>query len=186
MFLRQIPNALTLLRLVLIAPFLVFLYQQEYRSAFYIFILAGFTDGLDGWLARNFHWQSAFGSFMDPVADKLLIASSFIALALIGRIPWWLVMLVFLRDITISIGVLAWLWLIKRKPDFKPTCLSKINTVLQLSLVILCLFEMAFFKITPNILESLTILTTTTTIGSYIDYAWTWGKKACTNNQATQ
>jgi len=186
MILRQIPNALTLSRLVLIAPFLVFLYHQEYVNAFYIFILAGFTDGLDGWLARCFHWQSAFGSFVDPMADKLLIASSFISLALIGRIPWWLVMLVFLRDITISIGVLAWYWLIQRKPDFKPTYLSKINTVLQLALVTLSLFELAFFKITHNLLEILTMLTAITTIGSYIDYTWTWGKKACANTQVPQ
>ena len=186
MILKHIPNALTLTRLVLIAPFLVFLYQHEYAGAFYTFILAGFTDALDGWMARYFHCQSAFGSFMDPVADKLLITSSFISLALIGRIPWWLVMLVFLRDLTIFIGVLAWCWLIRRKPDFIPTYLSKINTVLQLTLVTLCLFEMAFFKISPNFLESLTVLTAATTVGSYIDYAWTWGKKACANIPAHQ
>ena len=107
MILRQIPNALTLARLILIAPFLVFIYQNEYVNAFYTFVLAGFTDGLDGWLARTFNWQSSFGSFVDPVADKLLIASSFISLAIIGRMPWWLVALVFLRDITISIAVLG-------------------------------------------------------------------------------
>lgn len=183
---KQIPNALTLTRLILVAPFLAFLYHQQYTSAFYTFVLAGFTDGLDGWLARTFHCQSAFGSFVDPVADKLLIASSMISLALIGSIPWWLVMLVFLRDITISIGVLAWLWLIKRKPDFKPTYLSKINTVLQLSLVTLCLFQLAFFKVAFNVVAILTLLTATTTIGSYIDYAWTWGKKACTNTPVPQ
>lgn len=182
MILRQIPNALTVTRLILITPFLVFLYRQEYINAFYTFILAGFTDGLDGWIARSFHWQSAFGSFMDPVADKLLIASSMISLALIGNIPWWFVMLVFLRDITISIGVLSWLWLIKRKPDFKPSYLSKINTVLQLSIVTLCLFELAFFNIADNLVKTLIMLTTVTTVGSYIDYAWTWGTKACTNN----
>ena len=185
MILRHIPNALTLARLVLIAPFLVCLHHQAYAYAFYTFILAGFTDGLDGWLARCFHWQSPFGSFIDPVADKLLIASSVISLALIGSIPWWLVMLIFLRDITISIGVLAWLWLIQRKPDFKPTYLSKINTVLQLSLVTLCLFELAFFNIPHSLVEILTIITAITTVCSYIDYAWTWGKKACTNTPAS-
>lgn len=184
MILRQIPNILTLARLVLIAPFLVFLYHQQYVYAFYTFLLAGFTDGLDGWLARCFHWQSSFGSFVDPVADKLLIASSFISLACIGCLPWWLVMLVFLRDMTISIGVLAWYWLIQHKPDFKPTYLSKINTVLQLALVILCLFELAFLTIAPYWINLAIILTAITTTASYIDYAWTWGKKACANTQA--
>ena len=183
MILRQIPNAFTLARLILIAPFLVFIYQNEYVNAFYTFVLAGFTDGLDGWLARTFNWQSSFGSFVDPVADKLLIASSFISLAIIGRMPWWLVALVFLRDITISIAVLGWHWLIQLEPDFKPSYLSKINTVLQLTLVTLCLFELAFANINAYWLNSLTILTAMTTISSYIDYAWTWGRKAFANAQ---
>ncbi len=170
------------MRILLIVPFLIFLYQQQYVNSFYIFMLAGFTDGLDGWLARNFNCQSSFGTFLDPVADKLLIASSFISLALINCIPWWLVMLVFLRDITISIGVLAWYWLIKHKPDFKPTYLSKINTVLQLGLVTLCLFQLAFSSLSTQISNLLIWLTATTTISSYIDYTWTWGKKACANS----
>lgn len=186
MILRHIPNILTLTRLILIAPFLVFLYQQQYVYAFYIFLLAGFTDGLDGWLARCFHWQSSFGSFVDPMADKLLIASSFISLAYIGSLPWWLVILVFLRDITISIGVLAWYWLMQNKPDFKPTYLSKINTVLQLALVVICLFELAFATIAPLWIRVLIVLTAATTTGSYIDYAWTWGKKACENGQGVK
>lgn len=186
MILRHIPNALTLIRLFLIAPFLVFLYQHEYINAFYTFILAGFTDGLDGWLARHFHWQSLFGSFTDPLADKLLIAASFISLALIGILPWWLVLLVFSRDLTISFGVLAWYWLIQRKLDFKPTMLSKINTVLQLALLTLCLFELAFLKFAPYLLETLILLTTITTTITYIDYVWTWGKRAFTKTLPIQ
>lgn len=182
MILRHIPNALTLIRLVLIAPFLWLLYREEYVNAFYIFMLAGFTDGLDGWLARYFRWQSLFGSFVDPLADKLLIASSFISLALIGTLPWWLVILVFSRDLTISFGVLAWYWFIQRKLDFQPTMLSKINTLLQIALITLCLFELAFFKFAPYLVETLIILTTVTTTWTYIDYVWTWGKKACINS----
>lgn len=181
MILRHIPNVLTLIRLALIAPFLVFLYQQDYVNAFYIFILAGFTDGLDGWLARHFHWQSLFGSFIDPLADKLLIASSFISLALIGILPWWLVLLVFLRDMTISFGVVAWYWFIQRKLDFKPTNLSKINTILQLALLTLCLFELAFFKFVPYLIETLILLTTMTTASTFVDYVWTWGTRAYTD-----
>jgi cardiolipin synthase len=182
MILRHIPNALTLIRLVLIAPFLVFIYQEEYINAFYTFILAGCTDGLDGWLARHFHWQSLFGSLADPLADKLLIATSFISLALIGKLPWWLVILVFSRDLTISFGVLAWYQFVQRKLDFKPTLLSKFNTVLQLALLTLCLFELSFFKFAPYLLETLIALTTITTASTYIDYVWTWGKRACTFN----
>lgn len=178
MILRHIPNFLTVARLLLITPFLIFLYNKEYTNAFYIFMFAGCTDGLDGFLARNFNWQSAFGSFVDPVSDKLLISSSFIALALIGKLPWWLVILVFLRDITISIGVLVWYYILHQPLNFIPSFLSKINTVLQLALVTLCLFELAFFQISPLLLQTLVVLTAITTASTYIDYVWTWSKKA--------
>ncbi|KTD64743.1 phosphatidylglycerophosphate synthase [Legionella spiritensis] len=177
--LKHTPNALTFLRLILIIPFLAYLYQRSYVNAFYIFLLAGVTDGIDGWLARHFNWQSLLGSFIDPLADKLLVASSFISLALIGRLPWWLVILVFLRDLTISIGVLAWFWLIQRKIDFEPTRLSKINTTLQLALVTLCLFELAYFEFSNYLVSSLIILTAATTTATYIYYVWSWGRKAC-------
>lgn len=178
MIIKYIPNTLTLLRLGLIVPFLYFLFQQEYLIAFYLFILAGLSDGLDGFLARSFNWQTFFGSFVDPLADKLLIASSFISLALIGQLPWWLVALVFLRDATISLGVLAWYQFIRRKLDFQPTLLSKINTALQLTLVTSCLFELAYFKFPPYLLHTLISLTTLTTTITFIDYIWTWGRKA--------
>ncbi len=182
MILKQIPNALTLFRLVLIVPFLGFLYQHQYFYAFYFFALAGFTDGLDGWIARIFDCQSLFGSFIDPLADKLLIASSFISLALLGELPWWLVVLVFLRDLTISLGVMAWYWFVQRKLDFEPTLLSKINTSLQLMLVTFCLFDLAFFAFNPYLINILILVTALTTAATYIDYVFTWGKKAYSIN----
>lgn len=171
MILKYIPNALTLFRLGLIFPFLICLYHNQYVDAFYLFILAGFTDGLDGWLARYFHWQSTFGSFVDPMADKLLVASSFISLALIGSLPWWLVALVFLRDFSISVGVVCY-WFIQRKLDFEPTFLSKINTTLQLALVVVCLFELAYFNVHPYFISCLIYLTAFTTSITFMHYAW--------------
>lgn len=178
MILKHLPNALTLFRLILIVPFVRYLYHAEYVHAFYTFVLAGFTDGLDGWLARHFGWQSLFGSFVDPLADKLLVATSFISLALIGLLPWWLVILVFLRDFTISIGVLAWFWLIQRKLDFEPTLLSKFNTTFQLALVSICLFELAYYQFPQYLINGLIVVTATTTSITFIDYIWTWGHKA--------
>lgn len=185
MILRHIPNVLTIARLVLITPFLVFLYQQQYTNAFYIFMFAGFTDGLDGFLARHFRWQSVFGSFTDPLSDKLLIASSFIALACIGKLPWWLVILVFLRDVTISFGVVFWYYFLHRQLNFQPTLLSKINTILQLGLVTFCLFELAFFDINATLQQALILITGVTTATTYVDYVWTWGKKAVSEKFST-
>ena len=79
--LKQIPNFLTITRIFLVLPFLLCLMHQEFLHAFYIFIIAGFTDGLDGRLARSFAWQSHLGAIIDPLADKILITVSFIALA---------------------------------------------------------------------------------------------------------
>lgn len=186
MILRNIPNALTITRLILIIPFLIFLYQRAFESAFYTFLIAGLTDGLDGWLARHFNWQTSFGSFIDPLADKLLIASSFISIALIGKLPWWLVILVFARDLTISLGVIAWYWFVQRRLDFEPTKLSKINTALQLTLVVLCLFDLAYFELIPHLVELLIGLTAVTTAASFLDYVWTWGKKALSNAHAAK
>ncbi|STX30101.1 phosphatidylglycerophosphate synthase [Legionella beliardensis] len=179
MMLKYIPNALTIFRLLLIVPFLTFLYTHDYAIAFYLYIIAGVTDNLDGWLARHYNWQSLLGSFMDPLADKLLIASSFISLALIGSLPWWLVLLVFFRDLTISFGVIAWYLFMPKKIYFQPTILSKFNTMLQLMVVTLCLFELAFLKFIPTyIFDGLIILTAVTTAITYFDYVWTWGRKA--------
>jgi len=178
MILKHIPNALSLFRLALIAPFLMYLYNQEYSCAFYAFVLAGITDGLDGWLARKYHWQSFLGSFIDPLADKLLVASSFISLALIGLLPWWLVILVFLRDVSISLGVVVWYWFIQRKLDFEPSFLSKLNTTLQLFLVVLCLFQLAYFQFPSRLIDLVILLTAATTAITYIDYMIIWGKKA--------
>ena len=178
MMLRYLPNFFTVARLILIVPFLYCLYTSQYATSFYIFIFAGFTDGLDGWLARQFHWQSSFGSFVDPMADKLLIASSFISLAYLKYLPYWLVALVFLRDMTISFGVLAWYGFIQQKPHFKPSLLSKLNTVLQLALVTFCLFELAFKHKVTSETSVLIVLTTITTTATYIDYVFRWGKKA--------
>lgn len=179
MMLKQIPNALTMIRLLLVAPFLMCLSRYQFVSAFYIFIIAGFTDALDGRLARGFAWQSRFGALVDPVADKILITASFIGLAVLHILPLWLVMLVLLRDVTISFGVLAWYFLISPKPALQPTYISKINTVMQLSLVLICLFEQAFLMVIPMLKQLCLILTALTTSMSFADYVWTWGNKAC-------
>lgn len=185
MILRHTPNILTLARVLLIIPFLVFLSQQNFAAAFYLFLVAGLSDALDGWLARHYHWQSAFGSVLDPLADKLLIASSVIALALTQVLPWWFVTLIFLRDLTISLGALAWNIFIKQHIEFNPTFLSKINTFLQLTLVTTCLFKLAFNTTIPHFISTLIVFTTFTTSASYIDYVWTWGRKACAQLQTT-
>lgn len=176
--LKQIPNMLTLFRLLMIIPFIGYLSDHDYKPALYVYILAGMTDGLDGWLARRFNWQTPTGRLLDPIADKLLVATSFIALGVLHILPWWLVILVFMRDVMISFGALMWTVLIDRHSSFPPSFISKCNTCFQLILVTACLFEQAFFPLTGYLLEGLILITAVTTLTSFVDYAWTWGKKA--------
>lgn len=175
---RYIPNILSSIRLALIPPFLMFFAQENYVLAFFVFLIAGFTDALDGWLARHFHWQSFWGGLLDPLADKLLIVSSFLALAYLNVLPKWLVILVFLRDANISLGVLSWNYFFHEKIKSNPTYTSKLNTCLQLFLLSICLFELAFFELPSNFKNLCIILTASTTIISYLEYASTWINKA--------
>jgi len=181
MALKYLPNLFTMARFFLIVPFLVFFCQKNYTYALYMFVLAGFTDALDGWCARQFDWQSALGSVLDPIADKLLIVTSFIALAWINQMPVWLIELVLFRDMSILMGVFAWYYVMRRGLEFKPSWLSKINTVIELLLVSYCLFELAFFHVsTPLKLCLIGVVALTTTV-SYIEYMWMWAKKAAAN-----
>lgn len=175
---KQIPNVLTFIRLLMVIPFLTCLFHKQFTYAFYLFLIAAVTDALDGWLARGFSWQSDIGRVIDPLADKLLIAASFISLALLNVLPWWLVLLIFGRDMTITLGVIAWYYLIPIKPHLKPTYISKVNTVLQLLLVMFCLYDLAFgLRHTQWVLVGV-ILTAGTTSISFADYVWHWGNKA--------
>lgn len=176
--LKQIPNALTIIRLILIAPFLICIFHQQFAYAFYICLMAAVSDVLDGRLARWFAWQTDLGKIIDPLADKLLIATSFISLAYLNLLPWWLVVLIFARDCIISFGFLAWCLFIPKKPDLKPTNISKMNTVLQMSLVMLCLAEQGFAFNVSYLLQIGIGLTATTTVITLCDYVWTWGNKA--------
>ncbi|MCX7116105.1 MAG: CDP-alcohol phosphatidyltransferase family protein [Gammaproteobacteria bacterium] len=179
MILKHLPNIISFLRLCLIVPFLICLYDRLYQSAFYVFILAGLTDGIDGWLARYLHCQTELGRFIDPMADKSLIACAVFSLALLGQLPWWLVVLILAKDATLTIGAFIWYRRIEKTVDFSPSKLSKFNTFIQISLVALCLIKLAFTERYAPFIPSFILLTAFTTTLTYIDYVWTWGQKAC-------
>jgi cardiolipin synthase len=186
MILKYIPNLLTFIRIGLIIPFVMCLLNKAYTDAFNLFVIAGLTDALDGLIARHFNWQTFLGSFIDPAADKLLVATSFISLAIIGSLPWWLVALVFLRDLTISIGVVICYWFIQRHILFHASWLSKVNTTLQLVLVTVCLFELAYFQFSNLLVTSLIYITALTTGITFIQYIKTGIEKTWPHNEQPQ
>jgi cardiolipin synthase (CMP-forming) len=129
---RQLPNLICLARIVLIWPVLVALARGRFDLAAGCFALAGFSDLLDGYLAKRFRWTSELGKWLDPSADKLLLVSVFIACAFLALVPVWLAVLVVVRDAVIGFGALAFVaWV--GPLHGRPTRSSKLNTLVQLA-----------------------------------------------------
>ena len=134
----NIPNLLTVLRIILVPIIIICLIQGQYLSALLLFVIAGITDGLDGFFARILKQKSVLGSYLDPLADKVLISSSFIALAVIGKMPAWLTVVVISRDFIILLGISV-LALLSIPFEVRPALVSKITTAFQLLALFLVL-----------------------------------------------
>jgi cardiolipin synthase len=128
----NIPNLLTLLRLVAIPCFLILLEDLRYAEALGVFVAAGITDGLDGAIARLTKTKTTLGAYLDPAADKLLLVSAFIALGFMHEVPRWLVVLVISRDVMIVLGYFLLFMLTSETMDIHPSVSGKLSTFLQL------------------------------------------------------
>ncbi|MCL4558524.1 MAG: CDP-alcohol phosphatidyltransferase family protein [Deltaproteobacteria bacterium] len=136
----NIPNLLTLLRIILVPVIVIFLIQGLFLKALIAFIVAALSDMLDGFLARILHQQTALGAYLDPIADKALLASSFVTLSVLHEIPGWLTVIVISRDVIILLGISV-LSIMSISVKIRPTFVSKITTALQLSTVLMILFD---------------------------------------------
>lgn len=174
---KDIPNLLTGVRLVLVAPLVYVLLEEEYFLALCIILGAGASDGLDGFLAKHYQWQSRLGSILDPIADKLLLISSFIALALLGHIPMWLVGLALSRDVALILGSFAYHFFVEPL-EIEPALFSKINTLCQILLVVIVIANQLPGLAMPRVVEWLIYLVALTTVLSGMQYAWHWGGQA--------
>jgi cardiolipin synthase len=130
----NIPNAITLLRVVLIPFYVDLMIYDYYGAALLVFLFACVTDALDGLIARLTKTQTELGAFLDPMADKLLIVSAFVTLALIGTLPIWLVIIVVSRDVILAMGSLI-LYSMGHKLVIRPSIIGKLTTVLQFGVV---------------------------------------------------
>ncbi|HQM44450.1 MAG: CDP-alcohol phosphatidyltransferase family protein [Syntrophaceae bacterium] len=139
----NIPNFLSLLRIILVPVFVIFLIQSEYDKALITFMVAGLTDALDGTFARVLNCQTTLGAYLDPIADKLLLVTSFVTLAIYGLIPGWLAVIVISRDCIILLGI-AILTLMSIPYEIKPALVSKITTALQVATIFLALLYKTF------------------------------------------
>ncbi len=139
----NVPNTITIIRAILIPFFVDLMIYGYYRPAMYVFLVACVTDALDGLIARLTNTQTELGAFLDPVADKLLIVSSFITLAVLGLVPIWLVIIVVSRDIILTLGSLV-IYFTGHSLRIKPSPTGKVTTVMQLLVVTLTLVFMAY------------------------------------------
>ncbi len=128
------PNQLTLLRMIFLPFIVIHLVAGHYNWALILFVLAGFSDGLDGLLARKLHQQTTLGQYLDPIADKLLLSTVFLVLSILHKIPWKYTVFVFSRDVSI-LAASAVLYTIAGLRDFSPSIFGKANTFAQVAAV---------------------------------------------------
>ncbi|CAC9543330.1 Cardiolipin synthase (CMP-forming), eukaryotic type Cls-II (EC 2.7.8.41) [uncultured Gammaproteobacteria bacterium] len=171
----SVPNALSILRIILTVPVVMTLLNHQYFLAMVLFFIAGITDALDGWIAKRYSFQTRLGSILDPVADKLLLVSSFLTLHVIGLLPAWLLILIFLRDVMIVSGIVGCFIGTEMSKDelLSPSKLSKINTVLQIALV-LFLVVVQLHPIQEQWSTVFFVIVATSTVLSGADYVWIW------------
>ena len=169
----NLPNFLTLIRIVAIPFFLVLLSSRLYLDALAIFILGGVTDALDGFVARTTNQKTSLGAHLDPVADKLLLMSSFVMLAVIDGIPQWFVVLVVSRDIVILLGYVVIYLRVEERLEVQPTVIGKLNTILQLLTVGAILVMLADPELLdPRLDDALIYITAATTVISGLQYIY--------------
>lgn len=177
MSLGWLPNLISVVRILLIAPTLYAIGVGAYPAALALFFVAGFSDGLDGFLAKRYGWQTRLGALLDPVADKALMAGVFLTLAATGLVPVWLTAVVICRDVVIVGGALAYNFLIEPVTG-EPTRISKVNTGIEL-LYVLSVLGHAGYAWPPDItLMVLGAGVLVTAVVSGTDYVLSWARRA--------
>ena len=173
MSLRWLPNAISVMRIALIVPIIVLIVRESHGMALALFVIAGASDGIDGWLAKRYQWSSKLGALLDPAGDKLLVAWTYGTLAWLGLMPVWLAVIVILRDVVIVTGASLYHWLV-RPLEGEPTRISKLNTALEFMLLVFVLSRAGFGwpdEITITVLGAAVFVTVV--ISGY-DYVATW------------
>ena len=168
---RNLPNAITLLRLGLVPVMGYYAVRDEYAIALPIFLVAALSDFADGYIARRFKLVSRLGAALDPVADKLNMFVATVLLAAQGLLPLWLAAAIIGRDIVIVVGVLAYR-LLRGPLEIKPTYLSKVNTFIEFGVLLLVMAVAASWIDTGAWMPVLFVILFITVVASGIQYVW--------------
>lgn len=173
----NVPNLISLGRLLSVPLNVWLILLGEWSYAFMVFVLAGLSDGLDGLIAKRFNAQSRLGRYLDPIADKTLLVAIFIALGAQDALPMWLVILAVSRDVLI-VGGVVFLYLMNYSSDPRPRWSSKVNTVLQIATAALVLAGLAYdIDIHHTIFTGMFVLTGLSTAISGAEYLIDWGRR---------
>lgn len=169
--LKLLPNAITIFRILLIVPIVMALLSEEFGSALVLFIVAGASDGLDGFLARRFNWGSRLGALLDPLADKILLVFTYLALTFIGAFPIWFTGIVVARDVVILGGAAAFRFFIGPFRG-RPTLISKVCTFVQIGLGLAMVFQLAVTPLPEWLISFGIYLVVALCIVSGLQYVW--------------
>ena len=176
--LRHLPNLVTILRMLLVVPLCWLIRDGRYDGALVIAAVAGFSDAVDGFLAKHYGWQTWIGGILDPLADKLLLTAAFLWLAFAGDVPAWLAALVVGRDLVIVGGAIAYHGLIGRF-DASPSLISKLTTLVQIVFVLAELVRLTRWIDVPDGVRNAAIaVTAAVTIASGVHYVVVWSARA--------
>ena len=171
--LMTIPNIITIGRLIIVPIVIVMIMQQRWTAAFVLFVVAGISDAVDGFIARRFDMRSEFGAYIDPIADKALLVSIYVTLAIVGAIPGWLAIIVVSRDVMIVTAVLL-SWVMSRPVEIKPLLVSKLNTGAQIAFAAFALAANAFGAELAGLEDVAMLLVATLTVASAGAYLGGW------------
>jgi cardiolipin synthase len=174
---KSLPNAITIGRMVAALPLLWLLMNNHFVPAFWLAVLSGASDGLDGFLARRYHWRTVLGGTLDPIADKLLVSVCFFGLWWSKHLPTWLLGVVVFRDVVILIGAYSW-WRMNGAFEPAPTGVSKMTTFAQLLLIALVLARLAGIDFLWVWVPPLMLATAAITVVSGADYVVRYGLRA--------
>ena len=175
--LRHLPNAICVLRIALTWPAVTAIDRGDYGTALLVFAIAALSDGIDGYLAKRFNWVSDLGRALDPLADKILLVAVFLSLTWQGLVPVWLATAAIARDVLIFAGAITYrLWF--GEINGRPTVISKINTALQIAVLVLVLLVAAGVPVGNGVVLTLSIITFATTVASGVDYLARFARQA--------
>jgi cardiolipin synthase (CMP-forming) len=172
----NLPNAITIARILAVPLMIWLIISGEYLWAFWTFVLAGLSDGVDGYIAKRFNQRTELGAYLDPAADKLMLVSIFVSLGLLRVLPPWLVILVVSRDILIVGGILL-ATLLQRPVEVRPLLLSKVNTAAQIALAGFVLAALGYDFASRELLTLASIVVAVLTVASGTQYVTNWVRR---------